>query len=100
MKFFLRIITNTISGNIADRMTMFLDEFSNNIDAVNYSIIKSLKPYWKVNGYGEMLVELNTVVPLEKLKNILGSGWDDDTIDERRGTIYCDDIAFIWIIVS
>ena len=100
MKFFLRIITNTISGNIADRMKMFLDEFTNNIDAVNYSIIKSLKPYWKVYGYGEMLVELNTVVPLEKLKNTLGSGWDDDTIDERRGTIYCDDIAFIWIIVS
>ena len=97
MKFFLRIITNTISGNIADRMKMFLDEFSNSIDAVNYSIIKSLKPYWKVDGYGEMLVELNTVVPLEKLKNLLGSGWNDDTIDARRGTIYCDDIAFIWI---
>ena len=97
MKFFLRIITKTISGNIADRMKMFLDEFSNNIDTINYSIIKSLKPYWKVDGYGEMLVEINTVVSLEKLKNILGSGWDDDTIDEQRGTIYCDDIAFIWI---
>ena len=97
MRFFLRIITNTISGNIADRMKTFLDEFCNNINAVNYSIIKSLKPYWKTDGYGEMLIELTTVIPLEKLKNILGTGWDDDTIDARRGTIYCDDIAFIWI---
>ena len=97
MKFFLRIITNSISGNIADRMKTFLDEFSNNIDAISYSIIKPLKPYWKVNGYGEMLVEFNTVIPLEKIKNTLGSGWDDDTIDARRGTIYCADIAFIWI---
>ncbi|MBD5293867.1 MAG: hypothetical protein HDS20_03500 [Bacteroides sp.] len=72
MKLFLRIITNTISGNVVDRMKMFLDEFSSNIDAVNYSIIESLKPYWKVDGYGEMLVELNTVVPLEKLKKYIG----------------------------
>lgn len=97
MRFFMRIITNTISGNIEERMGTFLQEFFNNINAVNYSIIKHLKPYWKIDGYGEMLVELNTLIPLEKLKYILGSGWDGDTIDARRGTIYCDDIAFIWL---
>ena len=30
-------------------------------------------------------------------KNALGIGWDNDTIDSSRGTIYCKDIVFLWL---
>ena len=55
MSYYLRIITNTISGNIAERMSVFLEELCTIINATDYSIIKPLKPYYKVNGYGVML---------------------------------------------
>lgn len=97
MNYYLRIITNTISGNIAERMSVFLKEFCTIINATDYSIVEPLKPYYKNNGYGVMLIELNTITPLEEIKKVLGTGWDNDTIDSRRGTIYCDDITFLWL---
>lgn len=96
MNYYLRIITNTISGNIAERMSVFLEEFCTTINATDYSIVEPLKPYYKTNGYGVRLIELNTITPLEE-KKALGTGWDNDTIDSRRGTIYCDDITFLWL---
>ena len=72
MKFFLRIITNTISGNIADRMKTFLDEFCNNIDAINYSIIKSLKPCNnRVEIDGQLPIELKVKVGKREVHNLL-----------------------------
>lgn len=97
MNFYLRIITNTISGNIVERMSVFLEEFCTTINATDYSIVEPLKPYYKINGYGVMLIELNTITSLEEIKKALGTGWDNDTIDSRRGTIYCDDITFLWL---
>jgi hypothetical protein len=97
MSYYLRIITNNISGNIAERMSVFLEEFCTIINATDYSIVHPIKPYYKVNGYGEMLIGFNTITPLEEIKKALGTGWDYDTIDSRRGTIYCDDITFLWL---
>ena len=97
MSCYLRIMTNTTSGNIVERMKAYLEEFCTIINAIDYSIVEPLKPYYKVNGYGVMLVELNTITPLEEIKKALGTGWDNDTIDSQRGTIYCYDITFLWL---
>lgn len=68
MSYYLRIITNTISENIAERMSVFLKEFCTIINATDYSIVEPLKPYYKINGYGVMLIKLNTITPLEEIK--------------------------------
>lgn len=49
-------------------MSVFLKEFCAIINATDYSIVKSLNPYYKVNGYGVMLIKLHTIMPLEEIK--------------------------------
>lgn len=44
-----------------------------------------------------MVFEFNTTTPLEEMKNALGTMWDNDTIDSRRGAIYCENVVFMWL---
>lgn len=97
MKYYLRIITSDISNDTVEHVKVFLDKFCATIEAKCYSIIEYLKPYYKIEGYGIMTFEFNTIMSLERIKNTLGIGWDNDIIDSSRGTIYCKDIAFLWL---
>lgn len=97
MKYYLRIITIGTSSDTVERVKAFLDKFCSAIETKDCSIVEPLKPYYKIEGCGGMFFEFNTVVPFEKIKDTLGIGWDNDTIDSSRGTIYCKDIVFLWL---
>jgi len=59
-----------------------------------------LKPYWKIDGYGELDIDFTfNHKAIENLKTLLSTSWKNNVTDSRWAKIFCDDITFIGLSI-
>ena len=74
------------------------DAFLHICSALQISAMKfsELKPYWKIDGYGEIDIEfIFNHKTMESLKTLLSTNWENNVTDSRWAKIFCNDITFI-----
>ena len=94
-KIYLRVISFTCDTDCFQRIKeAFLTACSDApISNVNFS---DLKPYWKIDGCGEMDISFTCCYEaVESIKTCLSANWENNVTDNRWATLFCNDIMFI-----
>ena len=92
---YLRVISFACDIDCFQRIKeAFLTVCSNApISNVNFS---ALKPYWKIDGCGEMSISFTCHhEAVESIKTLLSANWKNNVTDSRWATIFCNDITFM-----
>ena len=87
---FLHILTTTIDP---ERVTQVEEPLKSRFGDANLTF-HPFAPYWKINGWGELIVTLCTAQPLETIQNSLADRWKSDTASDG---IHLPDVGFLWI---
>ena len=98
-KVYLRIISFTLGVDCFQRIKQaFFTVFSDM--QITDVTVSELKPYWKMEGYGEITIDFISYEALETIKAFLSDTWENAVTDSRWANIFCDDIAFIGVSVT
>lgn len=97
MNYYLKIISSTYSEDTYTAISLFLESIVLKIRAEKMAVIDALKPYWKIEGYGEMTVSFLSDCSKAEIQSLLGNGWNDDVIENEWAKIYCPVISFMWL---
>lgn len=88
-KVFLHILTTTTAP---DRVEEVRGALKNHFRGEKLQFL-DFKPYWKIEGWGEISVTMETALPLKNIQNTLARHWGSDTASDG---IYLPHVGFLW----
>ena len=87
---YLRILTENDSLETGERIQKAVEELLTG-ETLTFS---ELAPYWKIKGWGELSVTLDTARNLRDIQNLLADNWESGT---ASADIRLPDVGFLWI---
>ena len=87
---YLRILTKDDSPEVGERIRKSVEELLTG-ETVTFS---ELAPYWKIKGWGELSVTLDTARNLRDIRKIFSDHWESGT---ASADIRLPDVGFLWI---
>lgn len=95
--FYCRIITDEYSEEVRREVVRyFISVFGiNDVSNIRFS---NLRPYWKIDGRGEMDCQFNvTGISLASLQQLFADKWENNTADVKFSNIRCPHTVFFWL---
>ena len=87
---YLRILTKDDSPEVGERIRKSVEELLSG-EALSSS---EFAPYWKIEGWGELNLTVDTTRDLRDIQNLLADNWESDT---ASADIRLPDVGFLWI---
>ena len=87
---FLRVLTTTTETERVARLRSELEKRFRGAE-LRFS---ELEPYWKIEGWGEMNVTVDTARLLNEIQNQLACKWESDTASAE---FLLPDVGFLWV---
>ena len=91
---FLRVLTTTTDP---ERVRRVREELGRRLRGAQI-IHESCQPYWKLDGWCEVNLTIDSARPLKDIQSRLASKWESDTASPQIHTeIFLPDVEFLWV---
>ncbi len=87
---FLRVLTTTTDP---ERVAQVRAELEKRFRGAELRF-SEFEPYWKIAGWGELNVTVETARPLNDIQNQLARNWESDT---ATAEFLLPDVGFLWV---
>ena len=87
---FLRILTTTTDP---ERIRVVRDKLDRKLRGAQV-IHESCQPYWKLDGWGELSLTIESARPLDDIRSRLADKWESDT---AASGFLLPDVGFLWV---
>ena len=89
----LRVLASTTDHEVEKRIAEALSSIFEGCSCY----VAKMQPYWKFDGWGELVVTVRGIEDIEAVKSRLAVRWIGD-VASKRWTDFCDDaIMFLWL---
>ncbi|MBQ2920714.1 MAG: DUF3885 domain-containing protein [Oscillospiraceae bacterium] len=87
---FLRILTTTTDP---ERIRVVRDKLDRKLRGAQV-LRESCQPYWKLDGWGELSLTIESARPLDDIRSRLAGKWESDTASSE---FLLPDVGFLWV---
>ena len=87
---FLRILTTTTDP---ERIRVVRDKLDRKLRGAQV-LQESCQPYWKLDGWGELSLTIESARPLDDIRSRLAGKWESDTASSE---FLLPDVGFLWV---
>ena len=87
---FLRILTTTTDP---ERIRVVRDKLDRKLRRAQV-LQESCQPYWKLDGWGELNLTIESARPLDDIRSRLAGKWESDTASSE---FLLPDVGFLWV---
>ena len=91
---YLRILTTTMES---ERVQKIREKLARKLRGARV-LREHFEPYWKIEGWGEMSLAVDSIHPLKDIQYRLASKWESDSASvKNQAEIFLPDVGFLWV---